>query len=68
MSFSFNYPRDLPTKKWNPVWKGVSLKSGLTFVWYPIISKHLCAGLLPVSSSKKVAGFRASSVVRIRSS
>jgi hypothetical protein len=64
MSFFLNYQRVSSTKKWNPVWKGISLRSGLTYVLYSIISKHLCAGLLlPASPSKKVAQFRASSVV-----
>jgi hypothetical protein len=59
MSFSLNYQRGSPKKKWNLVWKGVSLRSGLTFIWYSIISKHLFAGfLLPASPSKKMAGFR----------
>jgi hypothetical protein len=58
---------DSLTKKWNPDQKGVSPMSGLTFVWYSVIAKHLCVGLLLLAFlSKKVAGFGASSVVRVR--
>jgi hypothetical protein len=61
--------QDLPTKKWNPVWKGVSLRSGFTFIWHSVKSQHLCVGvLLPASPFKKVAGFGDSSIGTVRSS
>jgi hypothetical protein len=66
MPFFLNYLSGSIHKEMEPSLERSFLRSSLTFVWYSIISKHLCLGApLSCISAKKVAGFRASSVVKL---